>query len=173
MEACRAYKESLLLDVYGELGFKERAEWERHLEGCPSCREERRKMLLFLDRIQQSTQAPELSPERAEALSHALQARAPGRETNSRRWERMVPFAPARALAAVTAACFLVVISGWLALTWFERPASGPDISGEIQLTQRELEVIRNLELLEELETLRKLVHAIDHNDAMSRSPQI
>jgi anti-sigma factor RsiW len=172
MEACREHKESLLLDVYGELGFKERAEWGRHLEDCPGCREERRKMLRFLGRIKESTLAPGLSPDKADALSRAVRGRLSGREADPTWWDRMVPF-PAHALAAVATACCVLVLSGWLALKWLETPFRGPGNAGEIQLSQTDLEVIRNLELLEELETLRKLVNVVDHNDAISGSPQI
>jgi anti-sigma factor RsiW len=172
MKACQAYKESLLLDVYGELGFKERAEWERHLEDCPDCREERRKMLRFLGRIQESALAPGLSPERADALSRAVRTQLSGRKADFSRRDRIVPF-PARALAAVASACCIVVLSGWLAFKWFETPSPGPGDAGGIQVSQKDLEVISNLELLEEFETLRKLVLVVDHNDTMSGSPQI
>jgi len=173
MEACSEYKETLLLDVYGDLGYKDRADWEQHLEKCLGCREERRQMLRFLSRIKERSLTPEFSPEKAEALSRAVKDQVSGRQAGSRWWDRiMVPF-PARALGAVAAACCVVVLSGWLALKWFDAPSLGPSPAGEIQLSQKDLEVIRNLELLEELETLRKLVHVIDHNDAMSRSPRI
>lgn len=172
MGSCRNYEETLLLDVYGELEYKERADWEKHLEHCPGCRAERQKVLRFLGRIQENSLPPELSPQKASALSRALAAKLPGRNTRSRWWDRMVPF-PARALAAVAAGCCVVVLSGWLALKWFEAPARAPRPAGEIQLSQKELEVIRNLEILEELETIRKLVHVMDDDDAMSRSPQI
>ena len=172
MEACREYEETLLLDVYGELTYKEREEWEQHLENCLGCREERHKMFRFLERIKQSSLTPELSPEKVSALSWAVGRKLSGRGGDSRWRDRMLPF-PARALAAVAAGCCVVVLSGWLALKWFEAPTRGPGPAGEIQLSQKDLEVIGNLELLEELETLRKLVRVIDHNDAMSRSPQI
>jgi len=172
MDACREYQETLLLDVYGELGYKERADWEQHLAGCLGCREERQKMLRFLDRIKGSSLPPELSPEKASALSWAVKGTLSSRDARSRWRDRPAPF-PARAMAAVTAGCCVVVLSGWLALKWFQAPSQLPGPAPEIQLSQKDLEVIRNLELLEELETLRKLVHVIDHDDAMSGSPQI
>jgi len=172
MDACRDYQETLLLDVYGELGYKERADWEQHLASCLGCREERQKMLRFLGRIKESSLPPELSPEKASALSWAIKRKLSGRDADSHWWDRLGPF-PARAMAAVTAGCCVVVLSGWLALKWFQVPSPVPGPAAEIQLSQKDLEVIRNLELLEELETLRKLVHVIDHDDATSRSPQI
>jgi anti-sigma factor RsiW len=172
MEACREYQETLLLDVYGELGYKERAQWEQHLEKCAGCREERRKMLRFLGRVKESSWTPELSPEKASALSWAIKRKLAPREEGSRWRDRIVPF-PARAMAAVAAGCCVVVLSGWLALKWFEAPPGGPGPAPEMQISQKDLEVLRNLELLEELETLRKLVHVIDHEDVMSGSPHI
>lgn len=172
MESCRKYEETLLLDVYGELAYKERMEWEGHLEDCPACRTERQKMLRFLGRIQEGLETPELTPQKALSLSQAVKRNFSASGKGSRWRDRMVPF-PARSLAAVTAGCCVVLLSGWLALKWFEAPSLSPEQTAEIQLSQKELELLRNLELLEELETLRKLVHVMDLDDAMSRSPHI
>ena len=172
MESCRKYEETLLLDVYGELAYKERMDWEGHLVDCPGCRAERQKMLRFLGRIQEGLETPELTPQRAFSLSQAVKRNFSSPGKGSRWRDRVIPF-PARALAAVTACCGVVLLSGWLALKWFEAPYLAPEQRAEIELSQKELELLRNLELLEELETLRKLVHVMDLDDAVSRSPHI
>ncbi|MBN2033363.1 MAG: hypothetical protein JW836_08820 [Deltaproteobacteria bacterium] len=172
MEGCRKYRETLLLDVYGELGARETADWNHHLEKCPGCREERRKMLRFLGRIKERTLVPELSPEKGSALSWAITRKLSSQKSKLPWWARLVPFS-GRAFAAVAAGCCVVVLSGWLALKWFDAPFYGRSPSDKIELSRKEFEVISNLELLEELETLSKLVHVIDHKKAMSGSPQI
>ena len=173
MEACREYQETLFLDVYGELGYKDRADWEQHLEKCRGCREERQKMLRFLGRIKEASPAPELSAEKASTLWWAVKRKLSQGGAESRWRDRMVPFRGRALTAVVAAACCVVVFSGWLALKWLEAPAQAPEGAGELRLSQRELEVLRNLEILEELETLRKLVHIMDHPDAISGSPRI
>ena len=172
MKACIDRDEVLLLDVYGELGQEEKAEWKRHLEHCAGCREERQKMVRFLGRIKKEMPPPALSHEKAGALSRAIKRRLGERETESRWWERMVP-APPRTLAALAAACCVVVLSGWLALKWFEVPAPHPDSQTEARISGKDIEVIKNMELLEDLETLRKLVQVVDDAGANSESSEI
>ena len=172
MKACTNRDEVLLLDVYGELSDVERAEWERHLEQCSGCREEREKMLRFIDRIKQEMPPPPWSYEKAGALPRAIKTRLHERGTASRWWARMVP-ATSRTPAAVAAACCVVVLSGWLALKWFEAPSPHPGAPTEAQISREDIEIIKNMELLEDLETLRKLVQVVDHKDVNSKNPEI
>jgi anti-sigma factor RsiW len=172
MKACIDRDEVLLLDVYGELGPEDKAEWERHLERCPGCREERQKMLRLLAGIKKEMAPPALSHEKAGALSRAIKRRLRERETGSRWWERMVP-APPRTLAALAAVSCVVVLSGWLVLKWFEVPAPHPDSQTEARISGKDIEVIKNMELLEDLETLSKLVQVVDHKDVNSKNPEI
>ena len=172
MKACIDRDEVLMLDVYGELSEEERAEWEQHLEQCAGCREERQKMLRFIDRIKREMPPPPFSSDKAGALSRALQGRLHEGKTVSRWWERIVP-APSRTLAAVAAACCVVVLAGWLALKWFEAPSPHPDVRAEAQISEKDIEIIKNMDLLEDLETLRKLVQVVDHKDVNSKNPEI
>ena len=172
MKACIDRDEVLLLDVYGELSEEERAEWERHLEQCSGCREERQKMLRFINRIKEEMPPPPFSHQKAGALSRAVQKRLHERETGSRWWERLIP-APSRTLAAAAAACCVVVLSGWLALKWFEAPSPPPDTQAEAKISGKDIEIIKNMDLLEDLDTLRKLVQVVDHKDKNSKNPEI
>lgn len=169
MKACIDREEALLLDVYGELGEEEKAEWARHLEQCSGCREERRKMLRFLGRIRTEMPAPSWSHEKAGALSRAIKRGLPDGEKGSRWWERMFP---SRTLAALAAACCVFVLTGWLALKWFEGPSPEEPRTAD-RMTSEDIEIIKNLEILEDLETLRKLVQIVDHADANSESSEI
>jgi hypothetical protein len=169
MKACINRDGILLLDLYGELGQEEKADWERHLEQCPGCSEERQKMLRFLARIEKEMPPPQFSREKALTLSRAIKRRLHEGEAGSRWWERMVP-ASARNFAALATACFVVVLSGWLVLNWSEISFLRSDSRTEVQLS-REIEIIRNLELLEDFETLHKLVQVVDHKDTNSKNP--
>lgn len=171
MEPCRVHEETLLLDVYGELGANERAAWEKHLEACPACREEREKIIQLLHRVRQTTPVPHLSRQEADALSQAVKRKLADSKDEGRWWDRRVSVS-VRTLAAATACC-VIFISGWLAARWMDSSSRDLGSTRAVQLSQKDMELIRNLELLEELETLRKLVHVIDQEEALSRRPEI
>jgi anti-sigma factor RsiW len=172
MKACTNREETLLLDVYGELGKEEKADWERHVEHCPGCREEREKMLRFLGRIRIEMPPPPFSHEKAGALSGAIKSRLREQGAGPRWWERIIPV-PSRTLAALATACCVVVLSGWLALKWFGGPSPHPESPTQAQISRRDIEIIKNMELLEDLETLRKLVQVVDDKDVRSKNHEI
>lgn len=71
-------------------------------------------------------------------------------------------------IPAVVLATLVVGAVGWFSLKTLERghsPLKAPT-SGEL-VVNGDLEVIKNLELLEEMDTLRKLVQVIDQSDTL------
>jgi len=171
MKACINRDEILLLDLYGELGQEEKGELERHIEQCPGCREERQKMLRFFTRIKKEMPPPQLPSEKALILSRAIGRSLRDEEVVPRWWKRMF-FPYPRVFASLAAACFVVVLSGLLALKWFEIPFRDSDSRTEVQIS-REIEIIRNLELLEDFETLHKLVQVVDHRSTDTKDTDV
>lgn len=162
MKACIDRDEVLQLDVYDELDEAEKAEWRRHLEQCPGCRQERRKMLRFLGRVKAELPPPLFSPSAAGRLSRAVKRGLA--DHGARGWANMIP-TPSRTLAALAAACCVVVLSGWLVMKWIEGPSIHPDSRKEARITGEDIEIIKNMDILEDLETLRKLVAVMDQRD--------
>jgi hypothetical protein len=75
---------------------------------------------------------------------------------------------PNRLIPALAAVSLLIVALGWFAINKVQSPLSPQNLYGlksEEQMVVKDLEVIDNLELLEEMDTLRKLVQVVDNRD--------
>ena len=168
MEACPEYRETLWLDVHGELKAGERREWEEHLQECDGCRKERTRLARLLDKTRDSLRPEDYSPEESARLSEAI-LRKTARDRG--RWWRifdpLLPGGPKPAYALV-AVCLAVLAFGWF--RWEPgrnqaplRTASG---TGKENVSQvGEAEMLQNLGLLEELEVIEKVVKLVDRRD--------
>ena len=167
MKACPNHQETLWLDVYGELDPMKRSVWERHLETCTGCREERQRLLGLFDLVRDEMGAPLLSPKKASALSWSIKRGLKERLATARWWKGLLGM-PNRLIPAVAAVSLIIVALGWFAINKVQSPTLLQNLSGlksEEQMVVKDLEVIDNLELLEEMDTLRKLVQVVDNRD--------
>jgi anti-sigma factor RsiW len=166
MKACPDCQETLLLDVYGELDSKNRPAWERHLETCPGCLKELRRLRGLLQLVREEMRPPQLSPEKARALSWSIKRGLRDQRTTTW-WERLWDV-PNRLIPALAAASLLIVALGWFGISKLQGPSSFQNLSAlkpEEQMIFKDLEVINNLDLLEEMDTLQKLVQVVDNRD--------
>ena len=141
--------------------------WERHLETCPGCREERQRLIGLLDLVRDEMGAPLLSPKRASTLSWSIKRGLKERRATARWWKGLLGM-PNRLIPALAAVSLVIVVLGWFAISKVQSPSSLQNLSGlksEEQMVVKDLEVIDNLELLEEMDTLRKLVQVVDNRD--------
>ncbi|MGD2127086.1 MAG: hypothetical protein PVG99_13460 [Desulfobacteraceae bacterium] len=166
MKVCSDRQETFWLDLYGELDPKEQLAWDQHLRSCAGCREERGRMHHLLARIKEEMAPPQLSLERASALSWSIKRKLRHEELRAGWWKRIVA-TPKRMIPAVAAASLLIVAFGWFSAKIFQSPTMVQDASSGRQVTATDLEVINNLELLEELDTLQKLVQVLDDKETM------
>ena len=168
MKPCQDHQETLLLDVYGELAPKERSAWERHLEVCEGCRQERERLLHLVHRLKETMPSPRVSPERASALADSIKRNLRG-ERKKRWWEKELWGLQNRLIPALAAVCLLIVAFGWFSLREYRPSLPFWEISNPNSEEQRiatDLELIKNLELLEEMDVIQKLVHVVnDRND--------
>ena len=167
MKACPNHQETLLLDVHGELDPVKRSVWERHLETCAGCREERQRLLGLLDRVRDEMDPPQLSPKRASALSWSIKRGLREQQSSSRWWKGHLG-KPNRLIPSLALVSLVFLALGWFTLNKVYDPSSLQKFSGhkaEEQVVVKDLEVINNLELLEEMDTLRKLVQVVDNRD--------
>jgi hypothetical protein len=161
MQACRNLNETLVLDVLGELNdLRARRDWEEHLDACDGCRRERAQMLQLLGKVKKAGMPPELPADRAAAMANHVGWRL-GNERISRqnkagRRLRLVP--------VLAAACALIVIglAGYRMQDRFFGSGSDSDLTAGLQLPQQDLEVIKHLDLLKDMDTIEKLVHVVD-----------
>ena len=172
MAPCAEYKESLLLDVYGELDPRELQAWEMHINGCEQCCEERKRVLRLIQTIKASMPAPVLSPPKAMALT-ASALRKLGKEQEEPWWRKLSAGMPQRLIPAIATAAVLVILVSWVTFRELKKPAPSTMASNRTaqeQLIPKDLDVIDNLEMLKEMDELTKLVQLLDKSGSESTS---
>ena len=169
MEPCQGYKEKLMLDAYGELDQKERSALEEHLRKCEGCRRERERMGLFLEQVKESMPGPEFSPAQSRELTGSIMRKL-GENQKKSWWQKWDLTGGYRLIPALAAACLIMVALGWFSLKALNNSPSSPPISGqngEVSLISEDMEVIENLEFLEEMDILDKLVERVDDKSVL------
>jgi hypothetical protein len=156
--ACRDREEILILDAAGELTAGQAAEeWAAHLLHCEGCRRERAELARLFDGLRRVLPAPELGPARSAAMIAAVRRSIPGaRRAPAELWRRWVP-----AFAAACTVLFVVAAGVALKDRGFS-PWGGGDLLQTQALSDQEREIISNLDLLENLGTIEKLVQVVD-----------
>jgi hypothetical protein len=168
MEACPECKETLLLDVCGELDSKASSVWEAHVKTCAGCREERVRMLRLIGRMKETMSPPPLTPRQTETLIRAV--RSDLREHKEARWwGGLVLGRPSRLLPAMATFCVLVIALSVFGLRTLHTPSgiqSAPDQKAGEELVAEDLEVIEHLDLLKDMDWVHRLVQVIDETDS-------
>jgi hypothetical protein len=165
VKLCVDRRETLLLDIHGELPASEQAAWQRHLDACPGCCQERQELVWLLESAKEAMPPPALSPERAKALRESVTmgwraSMVPGR------WRGLFVRMSLRPVPALVAAGFLLVVLAWFGLHGLRSTSHtlrGPE--GPKQVMVSDAEVIENLDLLEHLDDVERVVRVVDHRD--------
>lgn len=169
MKPCQGYQEKLMLDAYGELDERERFTLEKHLRECEGCRRERERLSLLLERMIESVDRPELSPAESRELTNMIFSKL-RRNREKSWWWRWDLTGGRRLIPALAAACLIVVALGWFSLKGLHHSATTRPIlgqNGELSLIAEDMEVIENLEFLEEMDILDKLVEKVDDKNLL------
>jgi Putative zinc-finger len=165
VKVCADWRETLLLDIHGELPAGERPAWQRHLETCPGCRQERQELVWLLKAVREAMPPPTVSPEHARALRESVTMG--WRAKRASVWWRGLFFGMSlRPVPALVAAGFLLAVLGWFGLQGFRgmsHTVRGLEASQQIKIS--DLEVIENLDLLEHLDDIECVVRVVDHRD--------
>jgi len=168
MKPCPEYKETLMLDVYGELEQSESAPWEAHLKTCEACREERRRLQHLLKQITLNMPSPALSPEQSNMFTSSVMREVNGVWHEPQETRRFFFPMPNRLVPALATATVLIAVFSWFTMKEFSHhPAfqKFSSISSVEQVSSEDLEVIKNLEFLEEMDELEKLVQFLETPD--------
>ncbi len=163
MQACRNQNEILMLDALGELNdSRMRREWENHLKICDGCRRERASMLALLGRVKDAGMPPELSDRQADAMAKTIGWKL--------RNERIKPFRESprrfRFMPVLAAACAViaVVLGAYRLQQHLSVPGNEMEMSADLMLPE-DLEIIKNYDLLKDMDTIEKLMHVVDIPD--------
>jgi hypothetical protein len=108
---------------------------------------------------------PELSPMQSRELTDAI-TRKLGEKQKKSWWQKWDLTGGYRLIPALAAACLIIVALGWFSLKVLnDSPSSQPIVgqNGGSSLITEDMEVIENLEFLEEMDILDKLVERVDN----------
>jgi len=165
VKVCADRRETLLLDIHGELPASEQAAWQRHLEACPGCRQERQELVWLLESAREAMRLPKLAPERANALRESVMMG--WRANRVPVWWRGLFFGMSlRPVPALVAAGFLLVVVGWFGMRGLRSTSHtlrGPEAPKQVMVS--DAEVIENLDLLEHIDDIERIVQVVDHRD--------
>ena len=173
MASCHNQKENLALYVYGELDSNSGREIEDHLTKCKSCRFEYEQLLSLLGNIKEAVASPELSPKQVNSLVANIKWKLNDRR-KEKWWRRYLDFRPARMITAIAAACILIIVGGIIGYvkntdTDEFRPVASRQ-NKDVMLSDTDLEIIKNLEFLKEMDAIQKLSQVVDFNG--DKNPQ-
>lgn len=161
MKHCREWQETLWLDVYGELSPEMRLRWEKHLEGCRSCYQERTQLLNLLKNVNEAMPEPTISNEDVNALYNDVKGKLKDEHRGIDRWRKWLFKGYVKPIHALAACCLLIVaFGGWFGLRGMQQTSPVVTIFdpwGKEQLIATDMDLLENLELLEEMDTLEKL----------------
>jgi anti-sigma factor RsiW len=163
MQACEHLIENLTLYVYGELDPVTGREVANHLENCEGCRQEHERLSTILVKVKEASVSPQLSPLEARAMATDISRKLKaGRRTW---WRQYLNFMPSRLIPAAAMAGALIItvaVVGYLNLN--KTPGIAPvslNQNEELMLSDKDLEILDNLELLKEMDAIQKLSRVI------------
>ena len=167
MEACHNQKENLVSYVYGEVDSNSGREIENHLSKCKFCRHEYEQLLSLLGNIKESVSSPELSPNQVNSLVANIKWKLNDRQKDNW-WRRYLNFRPAHMITAIATACILIIVAGIIGYvknndTNDFQPVAGRQNEG-VMLSDTDLEIVKNLEFLKEMDAIQKLSQVVDLN---------
>lgn len=160
MKHCDEWQETLWLDVHGELSPQVRLKWEKHLEECRPCYQERTQLLHMLKHVNEAVPETSLSHEDADVLFNAITGKLKEENCDKNRWRKWIFEGYIKPIHALAACCLLIVAFGWFGLKGPQqttRVGTIPDSGVKEQLIATDMDLLENLELLEEMDTLEKL----------------
>lgn len=168
-QACKQFESTRMLHALGEPDRRaeDHSAWAAHLDVCPACRAEVDGIRNLAEAVRETRFEP--SPTEAESRVLARRLVRTLRTPTPRRWRFVPPGSIPPRLVPTLAAAGLILALGWIGFTAYD-PAPRPPIHGaavgpDDRMILRDYEVIRNLDLLQEMETVRKLVQHVDRSD--------
>jgi hypothetical protein len=177
MKSCPEYEEMVVLDAHGELDPGARAALDMHLRTCGACQFERLRLLGVLGRVRQNLRAPALTEAQTQSLLRSVRKGLAGEREASVGWRGFFAGRPLRLMPAMASLCVLVIAFFLFSLRGPDSPTrtqSEPDSKPWGELRGEDLEIIRNMDLLRDMDRVQRLVQALDEPESgtpISRIP--
>lgn len=156
-----------MLYCLGELPLEECSILENHLQKCDVCKGEYEQITEMLTQAKNAFPTQKLSPERYSHLFWAIKREIKGKSKKSW-WKKPALGLPNRLFPTIATICLVVTCLGWYGMKVFRNPIYPEDMATlkpEEQMIVKELDFIRNLELLREMDTLQKLAQVVDEKN--------
>ena len=167
MEACHHQKKNIVLFAHGELDSNSGKEIKNHLARCTSCRTEYQQLLSLLGNIRETVSSPELSPKQVASLVTNIKWKLKDRKKDNW-WRRYLDFRPAHRIPAIATACILIITAGIIGYLknndTNEFQTVAIQQNEESMLSDTDLEIVKNLEFLKEMDAIQKLSQVVDLN---------
>jgi len=167
MEACHDQQKNLVLYVYDELDSNSGIEIENHLSRCKFCRSEYQQLLSLLGNIRDAVSSPELSPKQVNSLVGNIKWELRDRKKD-KWWRRYLDFRPAYMIPAIAAACMIIITAGIIGYVKNNNTNEVQPVAvqqnEELMLSDTDLEIVKNLEFLKEMDAIQKLSQVVDFN---------
>jgi hypothetical protein len=176
MHACEHLKEKITLHIYGELDPVSRREIEDHLKICESCRQEHKRLSSILTQVRQTRVTPALSPKDARVMVADIRrelANNPGLPW----WRKYLDFMPPRFIPAAALAVVMIITVAVIGYVNRSKTEGLPPVSlkqnKELLLSDTDLEILDNLELLKEMDSIQKLSRVVDPDGETEFQPDM
>ena len=171
MEACHNQKKNLVLYTYGDLDSNSGKEIENHLAKCKFCRSEYQQLLSLLGNIRETASLPELSPKQVNSMVTHIKWKLKDKQKD-KWWRRYLDFRPVHMIPAIATACILIITAGIIGYVKINDTDEFQPIAAqqneELILSETDLEIVKNLEFLKEMDAIRKLSQVVDLNREMN-----
>ena len=171
MEACHNQKKNLVLYAYGDLDSNSGKEIENHLAKCKFCRSEYQQLLSLLGNIRETASLPELSPKQVNSMVTHIKWKLKDKQKD-KWWRRYLDFRPVHMIPAIATACILIITAGIIGYVKINDTDEFQPIAvqqnEELMLSETDLEIVKNLEFLKEMDAIRKLSQVVDLNREMN-----
>ena len=167
MENCHKEKKNLVLYAHGELDANSGKEIEKHLAGCKFCRSEYQQLLSLLGNIKETVTSPELSPKQVNALVTNIKWELKDRK-KTKWWHWYRDLRPVQMIPVIATACIFIIAVGIIGYVKTNDTNGVQPIAGhqgeELMISDTDLEIVKNLEFLKEMDAIQKLSQVVDFN---------
>ncbi|GEM_PF-6266050 len=175
MGACKEYLEAIYEDSAGTLSFKHKNSLYRHLAECEACRAEREILLGMRYAFLKEGSMASMPPADAAQIKARIFRHLSSQGEDESLWSLLKAKVGFKGLipALVAAACLIfILVRVWdpdenSQLHTVPGPGAGSITEVQGKVTEKELAIIKNLDLLEQLDTVKMLVKVVDNKDVI------